>query len=49
MNDEVKNTITALGGLAEMCWIFFSALLKQGFSKRQAVDLTMAFLNNTME
>lgn len=49
MNDEVNKTITAIGSLAELCWIFFSGLLKQGFTKKQALELTITFMNNTME
>ena len=49
MNDEVNKTLTAIGGLAELCGMFFKSLIKQGFTKKQALELTIVFLNNTME
>lgn len=49
MDENVEKMINALGGLAELCYAFFSVLIKQGFSKKQALELVTVFLDNTMD
>ena len=49
MNEEVKKMLTAIGSMAELCWAFYTAAIKQGFSRKYALQLTIAFLNNTIE
>lgn len=46
MNEELKEYINAVGALAEAMALFRSSLLKQGFTKAEALELTKVYLNN---
>lgn len=46
MNDELKNFILGMGALAEAMAVFRNSLLKQGFTKLEALELTKVYLNN---
>lgn len=49
MTPQVQKVVTAIGSLAEMCGIFYQQLIKNGFSKKQAFDLTRVYLLNTVK
>lgn len=49
MTSQVQNLIAAIGSLAEMCGIFYQQLLKNGFSKKQALELTKEYLINAVK
>lgn len=44
----MNNIITAIGALAEICGLFHKNLLKQGFRRREALELTKAYLSITI-
>lgn len=44
MNKGLQEFITAVGALAEMMRLFRDELLKNGFSRREAIQLTQAFM-----
>lgn len=39
-NDKIKELIAAVGGVAEMCKVFYDACMGQGFTDAQAMMLT---------
>lgn len=39
-NDKIKELIAAVGGVAEMCKVFYDACMSQGFTDAQAMMLT---------
>lgn len=38
--NPVDNLINAVGGIAEMCRVFYNACIKQGFTQTQSMELT---------
>lgn len=46
--DANNSFITAVGSLAEMCWIFFNTLIQCGFETDEAMTLTTIFLKETI-
>lgn len=39
-DDKIKELITAVGSVAEMCKMFYDACIAQGFTNSQAIALT---------
>lgn len=39
-NDKIKELIAAVGGVAEMCKVFYDTCMDQGFTDAQAMMLT---------
>lgn len=39
-DDKIKNLITAVGSVAEMCKMFYDHCIAQGFTSAQAITLT---------
>lgn len=39
-NDKIKELISAVGGVAEMCKVFYDSCKSQGFTDTQAMLLT---------
>ena len=48
MNNEFHEFVTAVGALAEALRMFNSALLKNGFSRSEALELTHTYLRETI-
>jgi len=44
MNEQAKQAILALGALAEMCAELNRQLIRNGFTEKQALDLTGKWL-----
>ena len=44
----MKELIFALNALSELCGVFYKALLKQGFSEKDALALTDTYLGATI-
>lgn len=44
---DERNIINAIGALAEMSSFFMKQLLKQGFTRKEALSLTQAFIMAT--
>lgn len=44
----MNNLVTAIGALAEVCGLFQQHLLKQGFSRKEALELTKTYLSTTI-
>lgn len=44
MTPQVQKLVDSIGSLAEMCGLFYRQLLKNGFTKKQAFELTKAYL-----
>lgn len=44
MSSELQEFITAMGALAEMMRLLRDELLKNGFTRREAIQLTQAFM-----
>jgi hypothetical protein len=49
MNEEARDFITAMGAMAEGCGLFLKELLKQGFSRKEALTLVTAFVTATIQ
>lgn len=45
---NTKDLVTAFGALAEICGVFHKHLLKQGFRRREALELTKTYLSITI-
>lgn len=41
---EAEKMITTIGAIAEICGIFYRNLLKQGFTQKQALQLTQTYM-----
>lgn len=39
-DDKIKEMITAVGSVAEMCKVFYDSCIAQGFTNAQAIALT---------
>ena len=48
MNDELKQFVLGIGALAESLRLFRDELLKNGFSRTEAMSLTSTFLRETI-
>lgn len=48
MNNPAQEAILAIGALAEVCGEFYRQLMKQGFSKTEALSLTSDYLRATI-
>ena len=44
MNNELKTFIQAVGALAEVMRLFRDSLIKNGFTRREAIQLTETFM-----
>jgi hypothetical protein len=44
MNEGLKEFITAVGALAEMMRLFRDELMKNGFTRRETIQLVEAFM-----
>lgn len=44
MDQKLKELITAVGALAEMMRLFRDELMKNGFTRKEAIQLTQAFM-----
>ena len=44
----MKEFIAAVGALAEMCGFFREELLKQGFSRKEAMELVQTYIESTL-
>lgn len=44
----MNDLVTAIGALAEMCGLFQQHLLKQGFTRKEALELTKTYISTTM-
>lgn len=44
MNDGLKEFINAVGALAEMMRLFRDELMKNGFTRKEAIQLVQAFM-----
>ena len=49
MNKHANDFVTAVGALAEGCGLFMVELLNQGFSRKEALSLTEAFVKSTLQ
>lgn len=48
MNNQANEAILAIGATAELCGEFYRQLMKQGFSKAEALQLTSDYLRATI-
>lgn len=48
MSEKAPNIVDAIKATAEMCGIFMEHLKEQGFSRKEALDLTQVFLGETL-
>ena len=44
MNEQVRDALVALGAMAEMCHEFTRQLVLQGYSRKEAMELTKTYL-----
>lgn len=49
MNNEVKEMLAAVGSLAEMAGFYRDQLLKQGFTREEAIKIVREWLINMMK
>lgn len=49
MNDELKDLIETTHVMAEMLKLHYDSFVNAGFSKGQAMDLTLAVMDNMYE
>lgn len=47
-SNDVKEFLTAMGSLAEMCIFFRTKLEANGFSRSEAMELTKTYLTATL-
>lgn len=47
-NKSLESIINAVGCMTEILWLFYSGLVKQGFSKEEAMNLTESYLTFLM-
>lgn len=48
MDNQVENFIEAIGSMTEMAAIIREALIKNGFTRSEAVDIASNFIISTM-
>lgn len=48
MNNQAQEAILAIGALAEVCGEFYRQLMRQGFSRTKALQLTSDYLRATI-
>lgn len=48
MDNQLENFIEAIGSMAEMAAIIREALIKNGFTRSEAVDIASNFIISTM-
>lgn len=41
---DVSSILNSVGALSELLWLFYSNLLKQGFSRKDAFNLTHDYM-----
>lgn len=44
----LDDVLTALGATAEMCRLFYKNLIEQGFTQKDALELTKEFIRTTL-
>ena len=47
-NEKVKEIVNAIGSLGEMCGIFLASLLKNGFTREEAIFLVQHYMSTTL-
>lgn len=48
MKRKPEEVVNAIGALAEMCRLFYSHLVKLGFTRGEALELTKGYIIATM-
>lgn len=48
MNKKAEDIVNAVGSLAEICRLFYSHLVKLGFTRGEALELTKGYIRATM-
>lgn len=48
-NDPVKNLIAGIGGICEMAGFMRESLIKNGFSKEEALNIVTSFMIETFK
>lgn len=45
--NNIDNIVNSIGAIAEILWILYDSLLKQGFNEQQSMYLTVEYMVNT--
>ena len=49
MNEKVQQLLTGIGALIELWGVVYNGFLSRGFSKKEAIDHTAAFMKLIMD